>query len=94
MEEDFLGNPDRNIEDVFQQEILDMLYKTQPSIDQIQIAEVAFLISDWLTTIINETIIKYETDDNIMTAWLLKELANSREWFMNFLGKTIYQKGC
>lgn len=88
-DDDFLGNPDRNIEDVFPRDILDRLNKTQPSIDQIQIAEATFLVTDWLVEIVDQSIIRYETDDNIMTTWLLKELSSSREWFINFLRKII-----
>ncbi len=81
--EDFLGNPERNIEDVFPEEIIIRLNDTQPQILHTDITRCTLLIIDWLLEIINSDIVKQETIDSKMIEWYFVELNNS----LNFLGK-------
>jgi hypothetical protein len=82
--DDFLGNPDRDIEDVLPSEMLEMLNKTQLGVNRAQIAKSAFLLTDWLVIIANESVIRCETSDKAKIYWLVKELQEAREWFLKF----------
>jgi len=83
-QDNFLGNPERDIEDVLPSEMLERLSKTQPKLNKFQIAEAVFLLTDWLVTIVDRPMIEFETKGGLMTTWLLKELRDSREWFLDF----------
>ena len=88
---DFLGNPERNIENVFSKEIIFRLNNTQPRITQADITKCTILIIKWLLEILNSEIIMQETIDVKMSEWYYKELNNSLNQLENKC-KTSYER--
>jgi len=81
---EFLGNPERNIEDIFPRKYLERLNYTLPSLNPNSIAQCVYNMVTWILEIVNDSIILQETNDISQSNWISSELEKLKIWFIKY----------